>query len=154
MSELGGLLLLTVGFGALGGTGALVACCLRLRSAVSYVLAAYLIAWTEVVAVAFVLRRTLGRALDAGRSISPDPRRSASGLARTRSTTPARPPCRRPPGAALRLPRIRWSRSPLLASIAALSYTLVLTLTTPPNDGDPLAYELARAAFWRQEQAS
>ena len=27
----------------------------------------------------------------------------------------------------------------------------MVTLSTAPNDGDPLAYELTRAAFWRQE---
>jgi hypothetical protein len=38
-----------------------------------------------------------------------------------------------------------------VASATALVYTLVVTVTTAPNDGDPLAYELTRAAFWRQE---
>src|SRR5262249_2631790 len=40
---------------------------------------------------------------------------------------------------------------PLAFSAAVLVYTLVVGLTTAPNDGDPLVYELTRAAFWRQE---
>jgi hypothetical protein len=43
VSEGAGLLLLLVGLGGLGATGALAACCLRLRSPIEYLLASYLL---------------------------------------------------------------------------------------------------------------
>ena len=55
MSEGAGLLLLVVGLGGLGATGALAACCLRLRSPIEYLLASYLLAWLWLVALTFAL---------------------------------------------------------------------------------------------------
>ena len=47
---------------------------------------------------------------------------------------------------------------PLLAVLAvgvsaAIGYELALALFTPQNDGDALQYHLARAVFWRQQEA-
>ena len=150
MSALGGLLLLTVGFGALGGTGALVACCLRLRSAVSFVLAAYLIAWTEVVAVAFTL--SAGRWVERWTLIGTYLAiLGAAFLAWIASGRPAAPSISKAFRRSLEAAADPLVALPLLTSTGGLLYTLFVTLTTAPNDGDPLAYELTRAAFWRQE---
>jgi hypothetical protein len=37
------------------------------------------------------------------------------------------------------------------AGAVAYAYTCAVALSTAPNDGDPLVYELTRAAFWRQQ---
>jgi hypothetical protein len=150
VSELGGLVLL-VGLVALGATGALAAACLRLRSAVSYVLAAYLIAWAEIVVVTFALTpgRWIHRSTLLVAYLAILVATLAVWLARGRPRAPAITNAARNGLEAAADPLVAV---PLLASAASLVYSLVVTLTTPPNDGDPLAYELARAAFWRQEQ--
>jgi hypothetical protein len=132
-------------------TGALLfASLLRLEGAVSFLLAAYLLAWCEVVAVVFSL--SAGRWVErwtllGGLAV-------VAGVAASLWVILGRP---RPPPFA---PAARngWRAAadpvvaiPLLVSATALVYTLVVSVTTAPNDGDPLAYELTRAAFWRQE---
>jgi hypothetical protein len=132
-------------------TGALLfACLLRSGSLVSFVLAAYLVAWAEVVTVVFALsavhrveRGTLLVALCVPTGLA-----AALWLSRGRP----RPPSLR------RAARDGWPAAadplvaiPLVVAAAALAYTFVVSLTTAPNDGDPLVYELTRAAFWRQE---
>jgi 4-amino-4-deoxy-L-arabinose transferase-like glycosyltransferase len=132
-------------------TGALLfASLLRLESAVSFLLAAYLLAWCEVVAVVFSL--SAGRWVEcwtilAGLAV-------VAGVAAFMWVILGRP---RPPPLALAA-RNGWRAAadplvaiPLVVSATALVYTLVVSVTTAPNDGDPLAYELTRAAFWRQE---
>ena len=142
---------LVVGFAALAVSAGFLASLLRLRSVVSFVLATYLVAWTLTVVVVF--------ALSAGNWVEPAPLLGAFVAVATISlaiwSLSGRP---RPPSftAAARL-AARAACDPLVAapifiSAGALLYTLVVTLTTAPNDGDPLAYELARSAFWRQEQ--
>ena len=152
MSELGGLLLLAAGLGVLSGTGALVACCLRLRSPLEFVLAAYVVAWAWVVAIALALspfelvrRAWLLAVLALGLLASvllwlrlgrPHPPAFGPGLESVRR--------------ALRLPVVA-----VLAGVVALGtlYGMALAFLVPANEGDALAYHLARAAFWKQEQA-
>jgi hypothetical protein len=141
------LLLGTVAVG-LGAT--LLACALRPSSLVSFFLTAYLIAWTEVIAVVvglslghWVTRRTLLAALFVPALVA-----LAVWLARGR---PRPPSLRAGAGRAAHAAADPLVAIPLAISAVALTYTLVVGLTTAPNDGDPLVYELTRAAFWRQE---
>ena len=151
MSELGGLLLLAGGLGALAATGALVACCLRLRSPVEFLLAAYLVAWGWLVAASLALSPwrlltpgSLLAALAAGlalalaawlRSGRPSPPPFRPALARARDATPQ---------SGRADPRRRGRRS-------GTAYIAALAFLTPANDWDALTYHLARAAFWKQE---
>lgn len=150
MTELGGLLILAVGLGALAVTGALAACCLRLRSPVEFVLAAYLVAWGWVVAASLALspwrlltRESLLATLAAGLAVS-----LAAWLA---SGRPSPPPFR--PGVALAREALRNPAVLSLAVAVALgtAYVAALAFFTPANDWDALTYHLARAAFWKQE---
>jgi len=59
-------------------------------------------------------------------------------------------------------PRLAWLgrtiRRPHLACLAAVlaggyAYLVALGLSTPQNDGDPLVYQLTRAALWRQQES-
>jgi hypothetical protein len=151
MSELGGLLLLLLGLGALTGTGGLAACCLRVRSPIEFLLATYVVAWTWLVGVALALSPfdsvTRGWLL-AGLALG-----LAGGVAAWLAL--GRPP---PPSPGLALAQA-WAtlRHPaifVLAVAVALGalYVGALALFTPANDWDALAYHLARADLWRQEQ--
>jgi hypothetical protein len=141
---------LVIGIGAVGASAVLLACLLRFGSVVPFFLAAYLLAWLEVVAVVLVLSAggfvtevnllaafvSVSIATLAAWTLSGRPRPPSFGLAARRAAGAAADPL---------------VAIPLTISVIALCYTLVVTLTTAPNDGDPLAYELTRAAFWRQE---
>ena len=141
---------LLVGLSAVAVSALLLACLLRLRSVVSLLLAAYLIAWAEIVAVVVVLSAAgwvdrgallgtlvaIAAVVCAVWIVSDRPRPPSFGVAARSGLHASSDPL---------------VAVPLLISAAALLYTLVVTLTTAPNDGDPLAYELTRAAFWRQE---
>ena len=148
VSEGAGLLLLLVGLGGLGATGALAACCLRLRSPIEYLLASYLLAW--LVALAFALspgrwltRGTLLAGIAVGLGIvlvawARLGRPHAPGLG------PALVRCRD----ALDAPTVAI----LVACLAvAAVYIVALAFFTPSNDQDALEYHLARAALWKQQ---
>ena len=116
----------------------------------SYVLTAYLVAWVEIVAVVFAL--SAGEWVDRVNLVAAFLSVAAAVLVAWWLSRRPRPPSLT---AATRR-AVRAASDPLVAvpmalSAAALLYTLGVTLTTVPNDGDPLAYELTRAAFWRQE---
>jgi len=137
---------------ALAATGALGAACLGARGAVELVLAAYVIAWTQLVAVALLLSPfdlvTRGGLLVALAVTS-----GLVALVWHRRGRP-RPPSLRPAFATLRAEL----RSPLVAALAVVVgvcavYVLGLAFLTPALEWDSLAYHLARAAFWEQQQA-
>jgi hypothetical protein len=149
-SEIGGLLWLVAALTALGVGGALVACLFRLGSPVEFLLAAYLVAWGWLVAVALVLspghvltRAWLVVSLAAGVVL-------AAGVwyVSGRPGPPSFRPALREARDALRHPALL-----VLAVAVALgsAYSAALAFFTPVNEGDALAYHLARAAFWRQE---
>jgi hypothetical protein len=151
VSEVGGLIVLLTGLGLLAGTGALVACCLRLRSPIAFLLATYVVAWTWLVAVALALSpaRWLERwSLLLGLVLG------LLGAASVWALLGRPPP---PPlgraltqvGDALRHPAVLVLA---VAVVLGTSYVVALALFTPANDWDALAYHLARAALWRQEQ--
>ena len=138
-----------VAFGLLAATALAAAATLRLRSLAEFALAAYLFAFGEAVLLVLVLspfgaveRRVLlvGLAIPCvlaayvwWRRGHPLP--DVSGLRRV--------------GALMRSDRIFWPLGGVVA--LALAYTVALIVGTPPNNGDSLAYHLARAAFWRQD---
>jgi hypothetical protein len=144
------MLQLVVGIGGFTIAAALLACLLRPRSVVSFLLATYLITWAEVVGICF--------ALSAGRWLEQWTLTAASVVIAIATgglwSAFGRP---RPPLFAIATRAAREAvKDPLVAfplaiSAVALLYTLVVTLTTAANDGDPLVYEVTRAAFWRQE---
>lgn len=148
MNGAAGLLLLLIGLALLGATGALTASSLRLRSAVEFLLAAYLVAWGWLIAVSFALspaqaltRYTLLGGLVAGPV-----------LAWVLWTARGRPA---PPALGL-LRGFARPRDPALlvlavAVAAAGGYVVALAFLTPANDWDALSYHLPRAAFWKQE---
>jgi hypothetical protein len=150
VSELGGLLLVAGGLGALAAMGALIACCLGLRSPVEFVLATYLVAWGWLVAASLAL--SPWRVLTTGSLLAA----LAAGLALAlaawlRSGRPS-PQAFRPS-----IVRVRDSlRSPTVLILAVAvglgtAYIAALAFLTPANDWDALTYHLARAAFWKQE---
>jgi hypothetical protein len=150
VQELTGLLLFVVGLGVLATTGALVACCLRLRSPVEFLLATYLAAWTWLVSWSLILSPfhlltrdslLLGLALGLGLA-------AAAWIALGRPSLPRL-------GAALAATRDALRSPPVLVLAVAVAlgaiYTGALAFVTGVNEGDALGYHVARADFWVQE---
>jgi len=130
---------------ALALTGALAAASLRLRSPVSFVLAVYVLAGAEIVAMTLVLSAAdaVGAA---GYTIFQAVLLAGTAVAWHLRGRP------RPP-----IPRIEVvagaRRNPIVAVLAvavavALVYELFIAVATPPNNGDSLTYHLTRAAAW------
>jgi hypothetical protein len=136
--------------GLLAASATWLARCLRLGAAASHLLAVYLTAWTQVVVVCAVL--SVGHHLTRASLVA-----SLAGLAVASCIVwllRGRPPGRLSRAHALWL--ARQLRDPILGVLAAVliagyAYALALAVLTPQNEGDPLVYELARAALWRQE---
>lgn len=150
MIEIGGLLWLVGGFGSLLATGGLIACCLRIRSPIEFLLAGYVIAWSWLVAVMLLLspihlvtRGWIVAVLSAG---------VLAALAVWATLGKPGPPSMRSVRDGLR-EALRHPAVVVLAVGVAVGtiYSLALALLTPVNEGDALAYHLARAAFWHQE---
>ena len=128
----------------LGSTGLAIAASLRLRSLVDVILAAYLLAFAEVVVLMLALsvfgaaQRALLLLCIVGMC--------AAALAvwvragRTVPEIPTLGPLHARPVAFL-----------AVVVALALTYVLALGLGTPPNTIDSLVYHLPRAAIWRQE---
>ena len=150
MRELWGVLWLLAALGLLASAAALAACCLRRSSSLEFLLTAYVLAWTWLVAATLVLspfalvtRTWLLGAASAGLLGA-----LAAWIASGRP-----PPPRLVPAASEAFHAVR---TPILATlglavVVSAVYTTALGLLTPANDGDALAYHLARAAFWHQE---
>ena len=136
----------------LGAAAFLFAAALRLGSWATFVLAAYVIVWSEVAlsVVALSLPHWLTRtALCAAAVLW----LGAAGLVWVLLGRP------RAPAVA---PRLRWLlgmlRDPVLGAPAAVVglgyvYLAVLGVATPQNDGDSLAYHLPRAVLWAEERS-
>ena len=137
---------------ALAATGALGGACLGARNAAELLLTAYVVAWAQLVAIALLLsplelvRRgglLLGLAVTTG---------VVAVVWHVRGRP--RPPSLRPAVHTL----LAELRSPLVATLAVVVgvcglYVLGLAFLTPALEWDSLAYHLARAAFWEQQQA-
>ena len=119
------------------------------RSAVSFVLATYLLAWTIVVCVVYAL--SIGKwverwpLLAALAAVT-----AASGVVWAAAGRPS-PPLRGRLSVVRRGCRDRVLAALLVGVAAAYAYAFALAVGTAANDGDPLVYELARAALWRQD---
>jgi hypothetical protein len=136
---------------------ALVACtaCLltavgRPRTAVSFVLGAYLVAWAELVAVVFGL--SLFGAIGVPGLLAAIIGALGGALVLWHHRGAPRPPPFRPGllsvAAAIRDPPLA-----ILGALAAIVfvYAAVLGVLTPQNEWDALTYHLARAALWAQQ---
>ena len=130
-------------------TAAALSACLRFRSLASFALAAYLFAWSEIVGVTYLL--SIGRWLERPALLVGFATMTLAALAVWVTRGRPIPPYR------------HWARQVralaengvlvVLGAAVTLSYayTTVLAVTTAPNDGDPLVYELMRSALWRQQ---
>ncbi len=146
-----GTLILGLAVVLVATTAALAASCLRLRSAVSFLLAAYLVASAEVVLVSLllstvdVLTRPLLLSSSAGLLV-------VVGVAWARSGRPL-PPLSDVVSAAREALRDRVVAA--FAGLAVLThlYLVVVALTVPQSLPDTMLYHLARAALWKQQHA-
>lgn len=144
-----GTLVLGCAFALVVATAALVASCLRLPSPVGFLLAVYVLATVEIVAVALALStvQTLTRpavlAIVAGAFLP------ALGL-----WLQAGRPRPSPVGPALR-EALADRAVAVLAALAGVvhAYLLVVGLTVPQSLPDTLLYHLPRAALWMQQGA-
>jgi hypothetical protein len=147
-----GIVLLAGGIALLATTGALGAACLGARGAAELLLTAYVIGWAQLVLVVLVLSPPglVTRWWFVGGLVVTT---FIAALAWDRRGRP-RPPSLRPALGALRLE----IHDPLVATLAVVVglcslYVLGLAFLTPALEWDSLAYHLARAAFWEQQQA-
>lgn len=126
-------------------TALVAAATLRLRSPLSFLLAAYLLASAEIVALTLVLSPL--RLVGASAYAIGEAALLAAVLALWQRQGRPRPSL---PSIDL---RAAARRHPVLAGLAAavaiaLCYELFIVLATPPNNGDSLTYHLTRAAAW------
>jgi hypothetical protein len=150
VTQLTGLLLLVAGVGGLTATGSLAACCLRLASPLEYLLATYVLAWSWLVATALLLsplalvtRAWLASALVVSLLVA---------LAFWHYLGRPRPPTFAPVVTGVRDALRRPAILILAVTVGVgVAYSVALAVLVPANDGDALAYHLARAAFWHQE---
>ena len=129
----------------------LAACCLRLRSPLEFLLAAYVLGWTWLVALALALspaelltRGSLLTALAVGLALA-----LAVWLRLGRPPPPPFRPALAATREALRDPAV------LVLTIAVAlgaAYSALVAFLVPANEWDALSYHLARASFWRQEE--
>jgi len=147
-----GTLALAFGVLAVAGAGLLFSACLRLRSAIGFLLAAYLLASAEIVSVSLLL--------STGRWLTRDALLGVIGVvfgvAVVVWATLGRP---RPPltGASIRSLRLTL-RDPILVLLAGLTvvsqlYLLAVSLTVPQSVTDTMLYHLPRSALWKQQHA-
>jgi hypothetical protein len=125
-------------------SGLALAATLGLRSAAELILAVYVVVFTEVVALVFVLSPFGGV------------RRPVLLLSSLAICAISLGVWSRAGGPRPSVPALRARPSAAVVSIAvvaglAYAYVLALALGTPPNAIDSLIYHLPRAAFWRQE---
>lgn len=146
-----GALLGVLVFVLVASTGLAVAASLRLESLGKLLLAAYVIAFAEIVALVLLLS-PIGAVqrpvLLVGLAV-------VSAVAIGLWWREGRP---RPHGASVRRAWTLLEQSPPLALLglvvaAAFGYVVALIVGAPPNNWDSMTYHLARAAFWRQNES-
>ena len=130
----------------------LVAARLRVRAAVDFALAVYVVGFAEIVACSLALSGA--DALTRGSLLA-----TLTGVAVALAATWRLGP--RPQWPALR-GAVSTFRSALedpllrflaIAGVVGLAYVIALAVGTPQDDADALFYHLARAAFWKQQHA-
>ena len=150
MTELVGLIWLGTGLLGLVGTAYLLACCMRIASAIEFVVAVYVLSWTWIVGIAFLLspaglvtRGWLTGAIGCG---------FVGAFAAWHLCGRPQPPTFRHMSPSVRSALHEPAVAALAVAVAlGVAYTLALALFTPANEGDALAYHLVRAASWKQE---
>jgi hypothetical protein len=141
-----------VAIGSIVGTAGLAAACLGVRTATSYLLLMYLLAWAELVAVALLLS-PLGLVSRPWLEVAALGCLAAALIAWTMRQRP------RPPRVVPRARVVRDAlRDPALVVLVVVVscgwlYVLALAFFTPPLEWDSLTYHLPRAAFWLQDKA-
>lgn len=144
-----GPVFLLLGLAALCAIGGLFACSLRLDSVVDFILGTYVLSWTWLVGAVLVLspahlvtRGWLAGSLVLGLFVA-----LGVWLALGKPALPPLAPLYRSLTEALQPPVVKV----LAIGVAAgTCYSAALAFFTPVNEGDALAYHLARAAFWAQ----
>lgn len=144
--------MLVAGSVTVAATGVLVASCLRLREAVGFLLAGYVVASTEIVAVSMLL--SMGRWLTRGALLTAILCTLALTFAMWVRLGRPRPPMSRATGSAIR----EALRDPVVATLCAFAvvvhlYLLAVALTVPQSLSDTMTYQLPRAALWKQQHA-
>ena len=147
-----GTLLLALGTGAVGATGILFGSCLRLRSAIGFLLAAYLFASAEIVAGSLLL--STGRWLTRGPLLAFVA--VVFGVAGLVWAGLGRP---HPPLTTATVRSFTTTlQDPIVALLAGLTvvsqlYLLAVSLTVPQSLPDTMLYHLPRSALWKQQHA-
>jgi hypothetical protein len=147
-----GTLVLAFGATAVAGAGLLFSACLRLRSAIGFLLAAYLLASAEIVAVSLLLSTERWLTRDALLGVIG----VGFGVAVVVWATLGRP---HPPLTVASIRSLRFTlRDPILALLAGLTvvsqlYLLAVSLTVPQSVTDTMLYHLPRSALWKQQHA-
>ena len=147
-----GVLLIALGTSAVGLSAWLWAACLRLRTLTGFLLTAYLVAWGQLVLSALALS-----AIDSFARVGVVVTLLIwllGGLAFWSRRGRPRPVAIGP--------RVSWlgthiGQHPSLMLLVGVltvgyAYLVALGVGTPQNDGDPLVYQLTRAALWRQNE--
>ena len=133
-------------------TATLVVTVLRLRSATSFVLGVFTVAWALVVAETMLL--SLARAWTRGWVLATVYAGLAAALAAWHLAGRPRPPslarAARSAGDALRDPVVALLAA---ANAVAGAYAVVVAVAIPPFDIDVVAYHLPRVVLWMQQQA-
>jgi hypothetical protein len=150
VTELVGLIWLGTGLLGLVGTAYLLACCMRIASAIEFVVAVYVLSWTWIVGIAFLLspaglvtRGWLTGAIGCG---------FVGAFAAWHLCGRPQPPTFRHMSPSVRSALHEPAVAALAVAVAlGVAYTLALALFTPANEGAALAYHLVRAAPWKQE---
>ena len=142
------MLMLVVSTALVGGTALLLSSRLADGSVTQWLVGAYVIGFAEIVVVSLLLSplSALSRwpmfgalfALFSGALLFCRPVRF--------------PPFRAAAGSIRRVLRDPPVGVVALVALGAVGYSIALGLFTPPNDQDALAYHLARAAFWTQQE--
>lgn len=141
--------ILGLGLGALTLSSLALSACLRFRSFVGFALAAYLIAWTTVIGTSYLL--SIGASLDRASLLGSVVAVCVAACVLWAWQQKPVPPFRSWLPTVQDLVRDRALLALGATASLAYGYVAVLAIRTAPNDGDPLAYELTRAAFWRQQ---
>lgn len=132
-----------------GGSGLAIAATLHLRRLTALVLAAYVLAFAEVVALMLILS-AFGAMTRMGILVGVA---ALFGVSMTLWVILGAPRPRPLPPFRHHLRALACDRILLVLAVAtglALLYVLALIVGTPPNSWDSMTYHLARAAFWRQ----
>jgi hypothetical protein len=142
---------LVAGTAAIVTSATLLVACLRLRSAVSFLLAVFVVAWAIVVAETMLL--SIARSWSKGWMLAALAATLVIAFGVWAGSGRPRPSLA---GAALGLRDVL--RDPVVAvfgaaAAAAYGYLLVVALAIPPMDPDVLAYHMPRIVLWIQQHA-